>query len=156
MNQLTIVTTATSIAGAISLIFLKEYISAIFKTYPPDIKKHVSFIKKSFSFALRYILPIAAIVVLMIITANVTKFFVLAVVINTAALLSNVIFELYFRLSDSTELHGLTLSNQDRIVNLMQKNADLFAGHSEFIKSLAENQRKLIDEVNLLKAKSID
>jgi hypothetical protein len=47
MNQEMIITAAVSAAGTLSMLCLKEYISAIFKTYPPDIKKHVSLIKKS-------------------------------------------------------------------------------------------------------------
>jgi hypothetical protein len=100
-TQLAIMTldkeTIAIITASIAVLTLvgKPYIDAIYKEYPPDIKKHVSFIKKFFAFALSYILPIVIIIYLSVNTVVVTKSYVLIVSANISIVFLNIMLDVY-------------------------------------------------------------
>src|SRR6187200_460889 len=134
MNQQAIIAAIITAIGTVSLLFVTKYVDAIFKTYPPDIKKHISFIKKFFKksgyailFAMRFIVPICYIGYLMYITKVVDKWFVLNVVTQSTILVLNIGFAFFYRLqrnfwkSEELQLQMATSYLKDNEIKNLEK-----------------------------------
>jgi hypothetical protein len=98
MNQQIIITAIMSIVGAVGLLFAKKWVETYFKVYPPDIKKHISFIKKFAAFVFSYVLPIGTIVFLAIWYKKVDRFFIISIVFNTAVVVIHLMLFFIFKI----------------------------------------------------------
>lgn len=142
-DVIAIITTSLAVIALVG----KPYIETIYKQYPPDIKKHISFIKKSLLFTLQYIFPISTLIFLMTGNKPIDKWFVLIITINCLLFIINVlldVFKFIKNLSDTqASIHKSTLINMKEII-------DVSKDSTESTVKLASVVDKIILEINAI------
>lgn len=104
MDALTIITIlSTAIIAPAAASFSKVYFEKVFATYNPDIKRHISFLKKSFAFSFSYLLPMSSVLYMMFWYETIDKYFVFSISINVCALFFSLILDMIRVLKHATK-----------------------------------------------------
>lgn len=133
---------ATIIVSTLFSFFASIIGMIIFEVYKPDVKKHTPLIKSLISFTLRYILPIAAVIFLMVYSKEVTKYFVLGLALNVGALLANAILEISRSVDHLQEMQSKSFDLHLRAVESMR---DILNGSHDSKTGMADVISRLID-----------
>ncbi|MBA2610944.1 MAG: hypothetical protein H0U95_03165 [Bacteroidetes bacterium] len=139
-NKLITTIILTIIGSGIIAPFSKSIFHKIFAAYNPDQKKINSGIKKSFVFALRYILPIANLIYVYTTHATVDKYLVLATVFIFSILVINICVDFYGRIIN--DLYSKKDGAITLLTTLLKKNRGTATETADVIKSFIKIQNK--------------